>query len=152
MSGDLHSQIKHTDIIHYLDLKRIGFVISLDRLYKNRVMKIPQYMILDNNEINSNVTVGFLEYFGDCVCQVFTSPSQLLDALKQTTPDKIFCNVTAKGCDSRELFSGKSFDLPLIFLSSLEKSDERRHHYRDSNHPYLTYPISLEKLIKHINL
>ena len=103
-------------------------------------------MILDNDNLNAEVLKCILEYLGDCVCQVFSSPAQLLKALKEVSPDKIFCNVTAKGCDTRELFKASKADLPLIFTSSLDRSIERRLCYLDTSFPYLTYPLFIETI------
>ncbi|NOQ80129.1 MAG: response regulator [Gammaproteobacteria bacterium] len=113
-------------------------------------MTTPKYMILDNDDNNSKVMTAMLEFFGECICQVFTSPSQLLDALKQDKPNKIFCNVTARGCDCRELFENTEINLPFIFISSLNKSEERRHSYLDSGHPYITYPLTIKEIQKHL--
>ena len=113
-------------------------------------MTIPKYMILDNDDNNSQVMIAMLEFFGECICQVFTSPSQLLEALKQDKPNNIFCNVTARGCDPRELFENTEINLPFIFISSLNKSEERRNFYLDSGYPYITYPITIETMQKHL--
>lgn len=53
-------------------------------------MTPPKYMILDNDDMNSEVLTAMLKFLGGCICQVFTSPSQLLIALKQNKPDKMY--------------------------------------------------------------
>lgn len=107
-------------------------------------------MILDNDDTNAKVITEMLEFFGECICQVFTSPSHLLEALKQDKPNKIFCNVTARGCDPRELFENTEINIPFVFVSSLYKSEERRQFYLDSSHPYITYPITIDTMQKHL--
>ena len=114
-------------------------------------MTIAQYMILDNDEINSDVLISMLEFIGKCAYQVFTSPSQLFAALKQDKPDVIFCNITAKGCDARELCKKtKEINVPIIFISVLDKSEERRHCFIDSNSPYITSPLTPEMIQQHL--
>ena len=106
-------------------------------------MATAQYMILDNDGMNSNVLKAMLEFIGDCGCQIYTSPEQLLIALENNKPDVIFCHVTARGCDSRELLMHSELDTPLIFISALKKSEERRQCYIDSDYPYMSYPLSV---------
>ena len=95
-------------------------------------------MILDNNEMNSNILVDILEFVGECVCKVFTSPQELLDALKSEKPNVIFCNVTARNCDARKVCNHPDLDAPLYFLSSLTRCEERRKCYLESGYPYVT--------------
>jgi len=113
-------------------------------------MTLSRYMILDNDKINSEVIVDMLEYIGECSYQLFTSPSQLLDALKFDHPDLIICNITARNCDARELCKNTEINIPFIFISVLNKSEERRHCYIDSGHPYITSPLTPEIIQQHL--
>jgi CheY-like chemotaxis protein len=113
-------------------------------------MSPPHYMILDNDNINSSVLIEILEFIGECTYHVLTSPQQLLEVLEINKPDTIFCNVTAKGCDARELCNNQAIDYPLVFISVLDKSEERRQCFLNSGYPYITSPLSPEIIQRHI--
>lgn len=113
-------------------------------------MTTPHYLILDNDEINSDVLIHVLEFIGEFTYQIYTKPIDLIKALQNNKPDIIFCNVTAKGCDIRELCHRNEIDIPLIFISVLYKSEERRKCFLESEHPYITTPLTTEKIQTHL--
>ncbi len=115
-------------------------------------MSTPRYMILDNDNISAELLIELLEHIGDCICQVFTSPLQLLSALNQNEPDLIFCNATAIGCDARELCKNKEINSPMVFISALTKHEERRRCFLDSAHQYITSPLNTDLIQKHLSL
>ena len=90
-----------------------------------------------------------LNQIGQFNFEVFTSPSKLLDALKLEKPDIIFCNVTTRGCDPRELLKAE-LNIPLIFISVLNPSEERRKSYLQSGYPYITAPLSINTIAAHL--
>lgn len=112
-------------------------------------MSALKYMILDNDCLSSALLESILEIVGEGAYQIFTSPSTLLEALSSSKPDIVFCNVTARGCDPRVLCKNKEIDVPFVFISVLEKQEERRQCYLDSGFPYITSPIS-PQLIKNL--
>jgi CheY-like chemotaxis protein len=114
------------------------------------LMTVSQYMILDNDQINTEALISMLEFIGKCAFKVFSSPSQLLEALKYDKPDVIFCNITARGCDARELCYKKEITAPIIFISVLNKSEERRNCFLKSGHPYVTSPLTPEMIEEHL--
>lgn len=113
-------------------------------------MDTPQHLILDNDDMTSGLLELTLEFIGECSWKVFTSPSQLLEYLKHNKASTIICNVTTRGCDPRELFENKEIDIPLVFISSLYKTEERRSCYLESDFPYITCPYTPELLQAHL--
>ncbi len=107
-------------------------------------------MILDNDDCNSEVLIQVLDFIGKFTYQLFSTPSELLNALKQAEPDVIFCNVTMRGSDARELCNNKEIKIPFIFISVLYPSEERRICYLESGHPYITSPLTPQLIQQHL--
>ena len=112
-------------------------------------MSKPKYAILDNDSMTSSLLLEILNFLGKFSVEVFTSPPKLLDSLKQNKPDLIFCHITARDCDTRELLEAE-VNIPCIFISALEQSEERRKCYLDSRYPYLSFPLSIENIASYI--
>ena len=102
-------------------------------------------IILDDNEITSYLITQFLNDIGNFSCQVFSFAEQLLQEVKHVEPDFIFINVMMKDHAIRKLTC--SDEIPtqkIIFISDLDKKEERRRCYLDNSQPYISSPLSTD--------
>jgi len=114
-------------------------------------MNQPCYYIYDSNPITVSVLTATLEIIGKCTYKVFETYSQLIKALDNSVrPDKIFCNVTARGCDARELCHHYDRSIPMIFISELFKHEERMQCYLKTGFPYVSGPLTIDSIQKYL--
>jgi len=109
-------------------------------------MTNPDFIILDNGTMHSGILAEILTRVGNYSYLVLTAPSQVIEALKICEPKAVFCNVTARNCDTRELCENKELDIPFIFTSDLFKDEERRSCYLESGFPYLSAPFTIDSV------
>ena len=108
-----------------------------------------KYAILDNDDSNSLLLSCILESIGQFSLESFTSPTKLLEKMKSEKPDLIFCNVTTRDCDPRELLAAE-INIPLIFISVLSPAEERRKCYIHSGFPYITSPLRVDTIASYL--
>ena len=108
-----------------------------------------KYAILDNDDSTAFLLSCILERIGQFSIEVFSSPKKLLNSVKSEKPDLIFCNVTTRDCDPRELLAAE-INIPLIFISVLNPAEERRKCYLRSGFPYITSPLRADTIASYL--
>jgi len=108
-----------------------------------------KYAILDNDDSTAFLLSCILERIGQFSIEIFSSPKRLLNSVKLEKPDLIFCNVTTRDCDPRELLAAE-INIPLIFISVLSPAEERRKCYIHSGFPYITSPLRVDTIASYL--
>jgi len=139
---------KHTFFVLLFFMLYGSFNTLLNLVIK---MNAPRYFILENDDNNLSLLLYILNDIGEYSYKVFNRTSELLGALKNDTPSIILCKVSIAGCDVREVCNSNLVNQPMIFLSDLYQSEERRSCFLESEHPYISAPFYPEKLIPHIH-
>jgi hypothetical protein len=98
---------------------------------------------------NHKMTRFFVEQsFGfHCDVESYDSIESFKKGSIRTSPDVLVCEINDGGIDVRDLFSDIPELLPIVFISSRKKNEEKRKNYLQDKHYYLSIPYLPEDIL-----
>lgn len=100
--------------------------------------------VLDSDPLTHELIPAMLDE--EYSFHLFSSEPQLNQYLETGSLDLIICETELEGADARKICENNDMKIPLVFISSRDRDQERRKCFYKIDEGYLTKPFTSEEL------